>query len=282
MTLQYIIVACLAFPINAFSFSLREEDPWWRFHYINRWFKWGWISQARLWRHYSIIPEQNDWKIPFLAEAGSDSQDKSTGMLRPRIVINCVIVTMGFDKEDLSGYLDLFKTLYFRLSFWVFLYLDLHSCPQTHSTALQESNPASLTHVNKCSSANSWVHLSETAHMPMGYLLAERIRKVGPDVCQPVLLENILSSMWRGEGMHIFIRLLRDPGCESVIVSLWWSQCWAKTLFSSMKNILSRCWSSKLNVVWVILKYFYLGCSWAGFYLQPVLSYSSPLSWHKD
>lgn len=120
MTLQYIIVRCLAFQINAFSLSLREEDPRWRFHYINWWFKWGWISQARLWRHHSIIPEQNDWKIPFLAEAGSDSQDKSTGMLRPRIVINCVIVTMVFDTEDLSGYLDLLKTLYFRLSFWLF------------------------------------------------------------------------------------------------------------------------------------------------------------------
>lgn len=79
----------IAFPINAFSLSLREEDPWWRFHYINWWFKRGWISQTGLWRHYSIVSEQNDWKIPFLAEAGSDSQDKSTGMLRPKIEINC-------------------------------------------------------------------------------------------------------------------------------------------------------------------------------------------------
>lgn len=81
--------------------SLREEDPWWRFHYINWWFKWGWISQARLWRYHSIVPEQNDWKIPFLAEAGSDSQDKSTGMLRPKTGINCVVV-MDFGKEDLN------------------------------------------------------------------------------------------------------------------------------------------------------------------------------------
>lgn len=27
---------------------------------------------------------------------------------------------MVFDTEDLSGYLDLLKTLYFRLSFWLF------------------------------------------------------------------------------------------------------------------------------------------------------------------
>lgn len=108
-------------------FFLREEDSWWRFHYINWWLKWGWISQARLWRHHSIIPEQNDWEVPFLAEAGSDSQDKSTGMLTPRTELNCITVRLGFGTEDLSGYLDLLKTLYFLsfISFGLFFLLGL-------------------------------------------------------------------------------------------------------------------------------------------------------------
>ena len=156
-------------------------------------------------------------------------------MLRPRIVINCVIVMMGFDKEDLSGYLDLLKSLL------TFLYLDLYSCPQTHSTALKGSNPASLIHVNKCSSANSLVHLSKTAHMPTGYLLAVHIRRVGPDVLSACAAREHPLLHVEGKGVCIFIPLLHDPECEGVIVSVWRSQCWAKTLFSSTTTILSRC-----------------------------------------
>lgn len=148
----------VSFPINAFSLSFREEDPWWRFHYINWWFKRGWISQARLWRHHSIIPEQNDWKIPFLAEAGSDSQDKSTGMLRPKTGISCVIVMMDFGKVDPTGCSGFAQDPLFQVILLAFLFLDLHPCPQAVSTALEGSNPSSLIHVSKSSSANSSDH----------------------------------------------------------------------------------------------------------------------------
>lgn len=61
--------------------------------------------------------------------------------MRPRIGINCVIVTMGFDKEDLSGYLHLHRTLYFRLSFWLFctwIYVHVPKLPLQRCKGLIE------------------------------------------------------------------------------------------------------------------------------------------------
>lgn len=73
--------------------------------------------------------------------------------------------------------------------------------------------------------------------------------------------------------MHILIPLLPDPEREGAIVSVWGSQCQARTLLSSMKNISRWCQSSKLNVVWVILKYFNFSLQ-----LGRVLPFSLPLA----
>lgn len=60
---------------------------------------------------------------------------------------------MGVDKDYLSVYKDLFKTLYFRLSLWLFYTWICISVPDF--TELEGSNLASLVYAHRCSSCSN-------------------------------------------------------------------------------------------------------------------------------